>query len=75
MRQKQNVAAALRPISDSEVYPLPTFMKATGWGRHALTQARRKGLRTVKVGGRCFVRGVDFRDFLGGLTQKATHDD
>ncbi|MFM7166083.1 MAG: hypothetical protein ACKO3T_12650 [Planctomycetaceae bacterium] len=63
------MAAALRPISVSEVYPLPTFMQATGWGRHALTQARRAGLKTVKVGGRCFVRGVDFRDFLGGLTQ------
>jgi hypothetical protein len=69
MRRKQNLTDTQQVISSGEVYPLPIFMKATGWGRHALTQARRKGLRTVKVGGRCFVRGVDFMEFLGKLSQ------
>lgn len=70
MRQKQEMDNTLQPISVSEVYPLSTFMQATGWGRHAMTQARRAGLRTMKVGGRCFVRGVDFMDFLGKLAEE-----
>lgn len=60
-------AQSIQPIEDGRVYPLPLFMKATGWGRHAMRQARQKGLRVVRVAGRCFVRGRDFNDFLGRL--------
>ena len=55
----------LQPIDDQKTYPMPTFMKTVGWGRHALRQARQKGLRVIKVSGRCFVRGRDFSEFLG----------
>ena len=55
----------LQPIEDQKTYPMSTFMKTVGWGRHALRQARQKGLRVIKVSGRCFVRGRDFSDFLG----------
>lgn len=65
-------AEYLQPIDDGKTYPLLTFMKATGWGRHALRQARHKGLRVVKVSGRCFVRGWDFSEFLGGLCDDET---
>jgi hypothetical protein len=60
-------ADSLQPIDNGKTYPLTIFMKATGWGRHALRQARQKGLRVVRVSGRCFVRGRDFSDFLGRL--------
>lgn len=54
---------------------MAAFMLATGWGRHALKHARQKGLRVVKVAGRCFIRGKDFSDFLGGIIESEDIDD
>jgi hypothetical protein len=68
MKRKQDKADTIQPIEDGKTYPLPNFMQVTGWGRHALRHARQKGLRVVKVSGRCFVRGKDFSDFLGRLS-------
>ncbi len=68
MGQKQDTADTLQPIDDGSTYPMAAFMRATGWGRHALKHARQQGLRVVKVSGRCFVRGKDFSEFLGKLT-------
>ena len=67
MRQKQDTADTLQPIDDGSTYPMAAFMRATGWGRHALKHARQQGLRVVKVGGRCFVRGRDFSEFLDAI--------
>jgi hypothetical protein len=72
MRRKQNTADTLQPIDDGHTYPMAAFMRATGWGRHALRHARQQGLRVVKVSGRCFVRGKDFSDFLGKLADDQT---
>lgn len=68
MRRKQDAADTLTPISDHQTYPLAEFLRATGWGRHALRHARQQGLRVVRVSGRCFVRGRDFSEFLGQLS-------
>jgi hypothetical protein len=67
MKRKNIDRDALVPISDRMTYPMPVFMKYVGWGRHALTMARRRGLRVVRVGGRCFVRGADFSAFLASV--------
>lgn len=67
MRQKQKLEDTRKPISEGEVYPLGNFMQYTGWGRHALMQARKQGLRCVKVAGRVFIRGKDFSEFLSKL--------
>lgn len=67
MHKKQNLADTRTAISDGETYPLDNFMSAVGWGRHAMRNARRQGLRVVRVSGRCFVRGKDFSEFLGTL--------
>ena len=67
MRKKEVSADSLQPIDDTKTYPMDSFMRATGWGRHALRHARQQGLRVVKVSGRCFVRGRDFSEFLGRL--------
>jgi hypothetical protein len=67
MRQKQSTADTLQPIREDASYPQDAFMRAAGWGRHALRQARQQGLRVVKVGGRNFIRGRDFSEFLGKL--------
>jgi hypothetical protein len=58
---------ALEPVDDRKTYPMATFMRMVGWGRHALKQAGDKGLRVVRVSGRCFIRGRDFSDWLGKL--------
>jgi hypothetical protein len=67
MRQKQDTGDTLAPIQDGSTYSQDAFMRAAGWGRHALRQARQQGLRVVKVGGRNFIRGRDFSEFLGKL--------
>lgn len=67
MRQRQNTADTQEPIQDGSTYPQDAFMRAAGWGRHALRQARSQGLRVVKVGGRNFIRGRDFSEFLSKL--------
>lgn len=69
MKQKQNLTDQMEPISDILTYGLLDFMRCTGWGRHAVKLARTLGLRTVKVGGRIFIRGKDFSDFLSKLDE------
>ena len=53
-----------RSIDPNRVYPLPTFMALSGWGRHAMRSARRNGLAVRYVGGRAFVLGADFAAYL-----------
>lgn len=67
MKRKSIDPNSLVPISDSMTYPLPVFLKAVGWGRHAMANARRRGLKVARCGGRCFVRGADFSAFLASL--------
>ncbi|MEJ7591132.1 MAG: hypothetical protein WKF77_06250 [Planctomycetaceae bacterium] len=67
MRQKKVTADSLQPIDNSKTYALPTFMAASGMGRHALMHARRQGLKVIKLCGRVYVRGCDFSEFLGTL--------
>ena len=57
----------LGPIQAGVTYPLPIFMERSGLGRYALTQARHRGLRVIKSGGRAFVRGEDFQEFLSQI--------
>jgi hypothetical protein len=53
-------ARNLQPIETTKIYPLPVFEECSGLGRHALREMRRKGLKTIRCGGRVFVRGADF---------------
>ena len=59
-----NSSRDLAPIEDGVTYPLPEFERRSGLGRHAMAQARRKGLRVHRLGGRAYVRGQDFNEFL-----------
>ena len=47
-------------IAPDVLYPLPEFMRLTGWGRHAMRAARNRGLRVRYTGNRGFVLGGDF---------------
>ncbi len=53
-----------RSIDPSRVYRLDEFMKLVGWGRWAMRTARADGLKVIYRGGRGFVRGADFVEFL-----------
>ncbi|HQZ68449.1 MAG TPA: hypothetical protein PLY87_25345 [Planctomycetaceae bacterium] len=66
MRQKTE-PDQLGTICDDTTYPLALFQKTAGLGKHALSQLRRKGLKVIRTGGRAFVRGRDFSEFLGKL--------
>ncbi len=76
MRQK-TTPEELGTICDDTTYPLALFQKTAGLGKHALSQLRRKGLRIIRTGGRAFVRGRDFSEFLGKLAsnEPATAED
>ena len=54
----------LGPISATEVYPLPLFMRLTGLSNWAMRQARRNGLKLKTAGRRKYVRGADWHEFL-----------
>ena len=63
-------ANSLTEIDSSKVYPLPIFMQAVGMSKWAIRQARRAGLRTVKVGNRSYVRGSDWDEFLANKAEQ-----
>lgn len=54
----------LGPIQAGTTYPMQLFMRRSGLGRYALTQMRQRGLKVIRSGGRAFVRGEDFNEFL-----------
>jgi hypothetical protein len=51
-------------IRVDELYTLDEFRSRTGLGEQWLRTARRSGLRVLYLGGRAFIRGRDFVDFL-----------
>lgn len=66
MRQKTE-PDQLGTICDDTTYPLAVFQKTAGVGKHAMRQLRQQGLRVIRTGGRSFVRGRDFSEFLATL--------
>ena len=52
------------PVRDNESYTLAQFFRRTGMSRHGLRLAERRGLNTVRVAGRKFVRGSDWFTYL-----------
>ena len=63
-------SAALAPVLLTAVYPLAVFREITGLDAWALRQARRNGLRVVKVGRRHFVRAQTLTPFWRKLESK-----
>lgn len=51
-------------IEGGRSYPLPLFQRLSGLGTWGIRQARRDGLRVVKVGRRKFVLGSDWLTYL-----------
>lgn len=59
-------------IRRDAAYPLANFQRITGLGAKAVRQARRKGLRVIRVGRRSFIQGADWLDYLEALANAAT---
>ena len=66
MRQKTD-PEQLGTIEDATTYPMVVFMKKAGIGKHALSMLRKQGLKVIRTGGRAFVRGRDFSEFLANM--------
>lgn len=61
---KLTAGIELPVIEPSNLYPLATFQKLSGMGRAALRSARRAGLEIKYVGGRAYILGKAFIDFV-----------
>ncbi len=66
------MAASYTPglIHSLEVYRLDEFQRRAGLGEWAMRQARRAGLKTLRIGARRYVRGADFQEFLDQQRQR-----
>jgi len=51
-------------IEPQTLYSLDEFKQVSGMGNWALRQARKAGLKMLKVGNRKYVKGQAFIDFL-----------
>lgn len=56
--------ASQAQISADKLYLLESFKSLTGLGDCWMRNARRRGLRVHRVGGRAFVLGRDFIEFV-----------
>jgi hypothetical protein len=67
-------AATKRPqgksIDPQTLYALEEFKQVSGMGDWALRQARRAGLKMLKIGNRKYVKGQAFIDFLESTNEK-----
>lgn len=58
-------------IEPQTLYALEEFKQVSGMGSWALRQARKAGLKMLKIGNRKFVKGQAFIDFLETTNEKA----
>lgn len=54
-------------ISANEVYSLAEFRVRTRLGRHAFRKARNNGLKVIRLGGKTYVSGSAWLDFVATL--------
>ena len=51
-------------IEGHVLYALPEFLRRVGWSRHALREARKRGLRVRYAARNGFILGRDFLEYL-----------
>lgn len=59
-------------IEPQTLYSLEEFKQVSGMGNWALRQARKAGLKMLKIGNRKFVKGQAFIDFLDTQNDNST---
>ncbi|QDT84775.1 hypothetical protein [Gimesia chilikensis] len=60
-------------IEPQTLYSLEEFKQVSGMGNWALRQARKAGLKMLKIGNRKFVKGQAFIDFLDSQNEEITN--
>jgi len=63
-KNREHHPATTDAISADQLYTLEQFKRVSGLGVHALRVARRSGLTVKRCGGRGYVLGRDFIEFL-----------
>ena len=68
MSKKSKTQTATIPtpgvIAAGESYTLDEFLQRVGWGERAWRSARRNGLLVRSAGGRRYITGSDFHEYL-----------
>lgn len=64
MIQARNAAATKGVIAPGETFTQNAFCQRIGCSRMTLATWKKNGLETVKIGGKIFVRSIDFDNFL-----------
>jgi hypothetical protein len=64
MPTKQVRATALAQIEPDVLYPLAELEQRSGLGKAAMRTARGNGLSVLYTGGRAFVYGRDFHEYV-----------
>ncbi len=60
-------------IEPQTLYSLEEFKQVSGMGSWALRQARKAGLKMLKIGNRKFVKGQSFIDFLDSQNNETSN--
>lgn len=61
-------------IKPEAVYMMKHFMQIVGKGRHAMREARKRGLRVVKDGRCVMVRGIDYIEYLEDINRSPKYN-
>jgi len=61
-------------IEPQTLYSLDEFKQVSGMGNWALRQARKEGLKMLKIGNRKFVKGQTFIDFLDSQNDNSANE-
>ncbi|EDL58368.1 hypothetical protein [Gimesia maris] len=59
-------------IEPDTLYSLDQFKQVSGMGNWALREARKAGLKMLKIGNRKYVKGQSFIDFLESVNETST---
>ena len=63
------------PIEPCVLYPLAEIQRRTGFGRHAMRQARANGLPVHYAGNRGFVLGRELIEYVTGASRETPRQD
>jgi hypothetical protein len=74
MQATENHTRETGEIRADVTYPIETFLQRAGLTKSSLREARRRGLKSYRVGKRTFVHGADFLAFITqvGVVVKGT---
>lgn len=66
------MSQATGQIEPQTLYSLEEFKQVSGMGNWALREARKAGLKMLKIGNRKYVKGQSFIDFLESVNETST---